>query len=911
MLRRWIATIQEWILARPGRVALLSLLLVTIALALGWQVELRTTRRDLAPPGDEEQARYDRLVARMAGGSLVVACVGAADGRTLRPEELDAATDSVAAALAGSPLVAHAFHKVDIGWFAEHALQLAPAGELQAAVEALEAQAPLLEGLADIGNLAQLNHLVATTLSQAESGGSPPSPEEQRSMARGIQTLTRGLVWQAAFITDPAATVGALQQFDLMQHQAGDALPDRGYLATRNGSLRFILITPRSDDDSLPTLRALLNDLRRRAVEASRHHPGLQVAFTGEPAVTVDEMDTVRDDTWRTGAFAALGVVLLTLLVFRWKRNALLVLAALAAGLAWSFGAVYLELGYLNTITSAFISTLVGVGVAYGIHPVSEYEMEEAHSHDPVGAVRTAWHRTGTGVVVSAVTTSVAFFSILLMRFPGFAELGLVAGVGVLLCLLATMVTLPALLILHGRRRHRLERTRTRPPARRTTIVDRWWVEKGAGQVARWPRTFTAVALLLTMVAAWAATGIGFNINLLDLLPDDAESLRYQRRMILESDLSPFFNIVSAGDRHALELMAARAEQEPSIRHFDSLLPLLPDPESAAPKARRRLAEQLAGLRLPTALEPMSSAQLAGSLGHLEQILADASEDAFAAGLTLLALPLEDARAAAAEARGLAQAAGPEQMAAWQAAQAPVLDWTRQSLARLSTAAHQPPLQPDHLPESMRRRYLTADGRLLAFLQPAGDVFEPAFLESYVAASRRVSPEATGFPVVFQRMAGRITDGFRQAVVGGGLLVLLVLYLDTRSLRDTLLAALPLGMGVLWMLGAMRLLGLTYNFANLVAVPLVIGVGIDNGVHIMHRWRLEGERGMHVVLRHTGRAILIASLTTMIGFGSLALASHRGMASLGLLLLLGVGACLVTSTMVLPNLLLALGLAKR
>ena len=118
-------------------------------------------------------------------------------------------------------------------------------------------------------------------------------------------------------------------------------------------------------------------------------------------------------------------------------------------------------------------------------------------------------------------------------------------------------------------------------------------------------------------------------------------------------------------------------------------------------------------------------------------------------------------------------------------------------------------------------------------------------------------------------------------------------------------------MGMAWMLGGMRLLGLSFNFANLVTVPLIIGVGIDNGVHIVHRLRLEGDKGMIVVLRHTGRAILIAGLTTMIGFGSLALASHRGLASLGLVLLMGVGACVVTATVVLPNMLIAFGLAKR
>ena len=112
-------------------------------------------------------------------------------------------------------------------------------------------------------------------------------------------------------------------------------------------------------------------------------------------------------------------------------------------------------------------------------------------------------------------------------------------------------------------------------------------------------------------------------------------------------------------------------------------------------------------------------------------------------------------------------------------------------------------------------------------------------------------------------------------------------------------------------LGLMRLAGLDFNFANLVAVPLIIGVGIDNGVHVISRLRYEGDEGMEIVLRHTGRAILIASLTTMIGFGSLALAGHNGMQSLGLVLLLGVGSCLITSTVVLPNLLVFLRIVRR
>jgi predicted RND superfamily exporter protein len=258
-----------------------------------------------------------------------------------------------------------------------------------------------------------------------------------------------------------------------------------------------------------------------------------------------------------------------------------------------------------------------------------------------------------------------------------------------------------------------------------------------------------------------------------------------------------------------------------------------------------------------------------------------------------------------------AASASREDAARWNEAQEKALGWLHAARAWLlrATAAEAPTL--DSLPPEIRERFITRSGALLGFLIPAGSVFEEAALERYIDASKRVSPEVTGFPLVFHKMSGRITTGFYRAVLVGGLLVALVLLIDFRNIREALLAITPLAIGVIWMIGAMRCLQIPFNFANLVAVPLIIGVGIDNGVHVIHRIRFEGRSGMSVVLRHTGRAIIIASLTTMIGFGSLALASHRGLASLGLVLLLGVGACLITSLVVLPNLLVMLGLVER
>ena len=164
---------------------------------------------------------------------------------------------------------------------------------------------------------------------------------------------------------------------------------------------------------------------------------------------------------------------------------------------------------------------------------------------------------------------------------------------------------------------------------------------------------------------------------------------------------------------------------------------------------------------------------------------------------------------------------------------------------------------------------------------------------------------------MFEAMSGRITAGFVRALGAASLVVLLLLLAHLRRLGDTLMVLVPVVVGTIWMLGLMRVFELSFNLANLVAVPLVLGVGIDSGVHLVHRWGAEGPRRIPAVLHETGRGVLIASLTTMVGFGSLGLASHRGMSSLGILLALGVFACLVASLAVLPSVYLLAGRAER
>jgi predicted RND superfamily exporter protein len=164
----------------------------------------------------------------------------------------------------------------------------------------------------------------------------------------------------------------------------------------------------------------------------------------------------------------------------------------------------------------------------------------------------------------------------------------------------------------------------------------------------------------------------------------------------------------------------------------------------------------------------------------------------------------------------------------------------------------------------------------------------------------KVSDRVTGTPVIMLLFIDLLKEKGRTAIIMGATAIILFLLIDFRSFKYMILAALPLTVGAFWMVGCMALMGMKFNFVNFMTLPLILGIGIDDGVHVLHRYKKEGRLSIPLVLKYTGRAILLTSLTTMIGFGSMGLASHRGTASMGQVLFLGVGACFLSSAFVLP-----------
>jgi hypothetical protein len=213
------------------------------------------------------------------------------------------------------------------------------------------------------------------------------------------------------------------------------------------------------------------------------------------------------------------------------------------------------------------------------------------------------------------------------------------------------------------------------------------------------------------------------------------------------------------------------------------------------------------------------------------------------------------------------------------------------------------PISLDTLPVFLRERFVGVTGKYLVQVFPARNVWDPAALAEFVTALRRVDPQVTGGPVTFFETSRLMRDGYFQAGAYALVAICILVVSDFRRLSLAFLALVPLAVGALWTVGVMGLLGLQFNLANLIILPLIIGIGISNGIHIMHRHLEEGHEGPSVIARSTGKAVVLSSLTTAVGFGSLMVARHYGIFSLGLLLTVGVVCNLLASITALPAIL--------
>ena len=695
------------------------------------------------------------------------------------------------------------------------------------------------------------------------------------------------------------------------------------YMFSLDNSMSLLMVAtavPMNDTAHLPLVDKQIEKLLLPLVEK---YPDFTIERTGMIAVARDEMDSVGPYTMVITLLAFVAIYLLLVWNFRSWLLPFLGLLPIVLGIIWSTGIIAMTLGEMNMITSMIMVVLLGLGIDFSIHIATRFHEEWGAGKSIEHALQCALVETGKGVFTGALTTAAAFYALMIAETKGINQFGFCAGTGVLVTLAAVFWILPALLASHAARVHKKKNVLPVQSQKFSLLGDfvvsmrRWYL----------PVIFAIVAL--TASGIWAGMHLDWEWNFNKLEPAGIRSVELQDEIIDKFKLSISMSMLTAesieesrrlreefkskgivGDVDDISMWVSRPDFEENVPFItslrDSTAVANPEISFADNVAAANSDDEFASLPLDERRAMLADEldRLWANLVEIQALSFTGGQDRVVEKTTQLVANRENRES------GLLRQVADRFLQAdevqWQMFDRFAQGFGQTLRAQVAQMVHgDAPVTEEMIPEEIRAKYVSKTGEpgYLMQILPKRNLYEREDLELFQNVVSKIHPNVTGTPQMIINMnLATLQEGKIASLAAIGV-ILVVLLIDFRR-RPLVagLAFLPLISGTALMLGGMWLLGEKFNYLNMIALPVIIGIGIDDGVHFFHRYLQEGKGGLKRAVTSVGRAMLMTSLTTMIGFGSLMFYLMQGMASFGLALFLGVGACFVVTITLLPAL---------
>jgi hypothetical protein len=784
------------------------------------------------------------------------------------------------------------FYQQDFAVLGTKALFFVPTNDLASIQTKLRDDFPFIQKFTRTTNLVsffeQINTAFHTTPREANA--------QTESLAQALPVLTRILTQANAALQmpgqPPSPGVAALFGADSVTNV---------YITLNEG--RMFLLTTHAPNDEL--IGKAIDHLRGLIDQTKAEVPGVNTGLTGQPVLDYDQMTQSEKDV----TLASIVSLFLCALIFIYGYNEtgrpVKATICLVFGMAYTLGFATLTVGHLNVLTITFVPMLIGLAIDYGVHLITRYEEELRHGRTQEEALTKSMVFTGQGIFTGSLTTAGAFLAMAFTHFKGIQEMGIVCGGGLLLCLIPMMTLLPALL-LRGRQ-NVIDRGHTDEDEARARIENLW--------LQRPVLVIGITVVLCALAGTQIYQGkVKFDYNLIELQSRGLPSVVFAQKLThAEKSMLPGALVATNLDEAIVleeklkQLTNTVADVEPPKSMFEDFIE-----QNQVQKLGliRGIKEQVAPLTFsPPDLQPVNIDELSQTLWFTRGYAGMALEDSNVLSDRVLVQQFTDLRQAienlrktmlAGDTNALAGHAG--KLAAFQRALFNDLRETFQSLQKQDVSA---PLRVDDLPPTLRDQFVGKTGKFLLQVFPKEDVWQRTNQEAFVTDLRTVDPNATGTPVQFYEYETLMRDSYIQAAWYSLIAIALMVLIHFRSPTAMVLSLLPVGIGTLWLAGLMGWLGIQFNLANIMTLPLVIGIGVTNGVQILNRFA--EERTPNILARSTGKAVLVSGLTAVAGFGSLILAKHRGIQSLGCMMAVGITTCMIAGLTFLPALLNLLG----
>jgi uncharacterized protein len=651
-----------------------------------------------------------------------------------------------------------------------------------------------------------------------------------------------------------------------------------GELADLGGGYKFVLVQPKLDLSNLEPGGAATRAIREAASKLEFVKSGeARVRITGNVALADEEFSSVAEGAVEGLIGSILLIALWLFLAVRTWRLIAPILMTLGFGLMLTLLFAAVAVGTLNLVSVGFGILFVGIAVDFAIQFSVRYREMRLLFPEPARALAETGRRVGGQILVASAATAAGFLAFVPTDFRGVAELGLIAGIGMLIAFLCTMTFLPAAISLF------------RPHGERTEVGFRWAMP--LDEVVRRRRTpllagFAALALLGLVLLP----PIGFDADPLHTKNPNTEAMQTLYDLGDSALTNPFTIDILAADPVAAARLAEQLKKLPLVSGVLSINSFVPQDQEAklalVADAATLMGPSLARYDTPP---PPTASEIRTAAKSAHDKLAPA----------LVKLP-EDKLLAAIDEDLVKLAAAPDAVVI--AADRALTRFLPAQLDQLRKSLEAQPVTLQTIPPDLARDWMLPDGRARVQVLPKPEAGNTKGLADFVAQVTVVAPNAGGSAVTIQETSATIVGAFRSAAIYAVISIAIILFIALRRVLDMSLVLAPLLLSSLMTVVVVVLGGLLLNYANIIALPLLLGVGVSFNIYFVMNWRA----GQTAVLGSaTARAILFSALTTGTAFGSLALSQHPGTASMGVLLMISLGCTLVASLIFIPALLAA------
>ena len=858
LLARWVGVVGRR--ARTVLVVALAVSALSVVAVVEW-LGINTDTTDMLAPDLPFRANSRAMNAafpQLSDSLLIVI-----DGDT--PDQADDGARALAQSLRREPaLFPYVYDPQGDPFFRRNGLLFLDLDALDRLADRLAEAQPFLGSLWKDPSLRGLADVLILAIDESAKGDRPPidiapvldaMAEVAEAQARGRYTV---LSWRTLM--------------------TGDAATDSPYR-------RFLVTQPVLDFASLSPAGNAMVAVRRTAdslgLTAGR---GVRVRLTGSAALAAEELRSVEEGLGLAGALSLTLVIGLLAIGLRGVRIVAAVLVALVIGLVWTAGFAALAVGDLNLISVAFAVLFIGLSVDFGIHFALRYRESidrGVANHDALGEAATG---VGGALVLCAVAAAIGFLAFLPTDYVGLAELGLIAGGGMGIALVTNLTVVPAMLSLL-------------PPTPRPVDAEPRAASTFLPWIGAHGRGVAAISLAMCLGATILAVDTDFDFDPLNLKDPRTESVATLLDLMADESRGTYGLTAMTKNLSEARRVAGRLGSLEPVKRAVSVADYVPKDQADKLAVIEDMAYFLAPALATTDIaRPPGPDERVAALGRLRDALTRMAED-------------KGSGAAGEAARRLGRAL--DALKGTGAAEADRLMTLEQRLLRtlpqrledLRQSLDAGPVTLEDLPPDLRARQVAADGRTKVEIAPRENLHRNrAGQRRFVEAVQRVAPTATGTPVTILAAGDAVVTAFREAALFALSAIAVLLAVVTRSFRGTVLVFAPLLAAALLTLASAATFGLSFNFANVIVLPLLFGLGVANGIHLVFRER-EASHGSDALATSTPRAVVFSALTTIGSFGSIALSSHPGTASMGILLTIAITLTLLCTLTVLPALM--------